>query len=149
MDIQISVRAIPPPGNLYRRRAGRPWPAEPVIVKVVDNPKPHKLDAKGKIEAFSDEISPAQYAELQADPHINAYPVGDPNAAPVLESQAALVEKDREIAALRKELSGYAEIAAEERRAIAAEAEEAGKKVAALEAEVERLRAQLGKRHKA
>ena len=149
MEMQISVRAIPPPGNLYRRRAGRPWPAEPVIVKVVDSPKPHKLNAKGQIEEFSDEITRAQYAELQRDPHINAYPVGDPNAAPVLDAQAALAEKDREIAALRKELSGYAEIATEERRAIAAEAEEAGKKVQALESEVERLRAQLAKRHKA
>lgn len=147
--MEISVRAIPPPGNLHRRRAGRPWAAEAIVVKVVDNPKPHKVDAKGKIEAYSDEISPAQYAELQADPHINAYPVGDPNAAPVLEGKNALVKMQAELEAARKELAGLVEVQEQERARVGKELEDLGRQVAERDAEIDRLRVQVSKKHKA
>jgi hypothetical protein len=129
--LEVNVRAIPAPGFDYRRRAGRAWTKEVQTVKVVDAPK------------AADEISPAQYAELQRDPMINAVPVGgaDPQ---VLGLKGELAEKDALIEKLRGELSAAIEMAEEMGTRSNRDAEVAGMRIRELEAEVERLRAGLG-----
>jgi hypothetical protein len=143
--MQITVRAIPAPGHEFRRRAGRAWSKSPEIVTVVDSPKPHTLDAKGKIVAFSDEITPAQYAELQADPHISAMPVGggDPQN---LDLRARLQIAEEALASARAELASMQEAREATGRENAKEANRVAAELMAARADIEALQAKLAKR---
>jgi len=145
---EIVVRAMPMHGHDYRRRAGRAWGKQPVTVKVVENPAPHKLKADGSIESYSDEISHADYQELTEDPQIAVFAKGDPNAGEVLDAKAEAVELQKQVDALRKELSAAHEAAELDRKATSKEIEDLGSKLAMAEAEVEKLRAQMGKKKK-
>jgi len=132
--IQVQVRAMPAPGHEYRRRAGRAWSRAPVTVKVVDHP------------ISADEISPAQYAALQADPHIAAMPLGGGDDGALVEVKADLLKAQSEVEQLRKQLAEAAEIAEEQKRVAASEIETAGQRIRQLEAELELLREKLAKR---
>ncbi len=79
-DQEFTIRAMPAPGHTRRFRAGRPWGADPVKVKVVDVPAPTRIDRDRdgrEIVMYSDEISPVQLAALQADRCFAVTPVGD------------------------------------------------------------------------
>lgn len=143
--MQITVRAIPAHGHEYRRRAGRAWGKAPIVVTVTDSPKPHHVDAKGKVVEFSDEISTAQYAELQKDPHISAVPVGggDPQN---LDLRAQLQEASEALAKARAELATMQEIQDANGRANATEAARMAGELMAARAEVEALQAKIAKR---
>jgi uncharacterized small protein (DUF1192 family) len=139
--MEISVRSMPAPGHIYRRRAGRAWGKEAVTVIVTETPNPKHIDAMGRPL----EITPAQFAELKSDPHIMAAPAGggDPEIPGLV---AQLAAKDEEIARLRKDHADAVESAERQLLAVGKHAEAQGARIAELEGEVERMRAQLAKK---
>lgn len=133
MSQQYTVRAIPAQGHLWRRRAGLKWPATPVKISVVDAP------------TGEGEITPAQFAQLRADPHIAVTSVGDADPM-VSEGRAELLAALAKVDALRKDLADQAEAIEEERAQFGREAVSHADKLRELESEIERLRAKPSRR---
>jgi hypothetical protein len=149
----FAVRAIPAPGHVYRRRAGRAWSKEPTIVKVVDDPKPPhvELDRDGKkIVTLSDEISPKDLAALQADPHLAVVPYGrGADAGDSIEVNQLKAENIRLQEELEKTRRAQQD-AVEEIKLVGDTArklaEENGIRIARLQTELEAAHAQLAKK---
>lgn len=130
--MQIKVRALPAPGHVYRRRAGRAFSKDWTLLDVVEQP------------SQENEISPLQYKELQSDPRITAIPVAADDAG-ALEALGDLAEAEAVIVKLRRELSEAAERYEESARAGEAAAKSAAEKIAMLEGQVEQMRAELAR----
>jgi hypothetical protein len=140
--MQVTVRALPAQGHEFRRRAGRAWGKSPVVVTVVDEPKPHTLDKSGNVVEFSDEISPAQYAQLLDDPnHISVVPVGggDPQnldlrgKLQIAESELAKARAQLAELQERQDVDGFERIAEQKKNAAALA--DANEMIAALRAQ--------------
>jgi hypothetical protein len=105
MEKKITVRAIPAGHHQVRWCAQRPWSREAVTVRVVDNAKPASVMTEvpfGHLPHYlyqHEEISPAELAELLADPHI------------VVEEMGSKLERlQAELAKVNAELGGKAEM---------------------------------------
>lgn len=135
---RANVSAIPASGHDYRHRAGPKgqklrWgttEAEVIIDAVAD------YKASPMVLSFKD------WAELQADKHIRAIPVGggDPE---VPNLKAALLAAEEEIGKLEGKLAADAEARESDQRAASAKIEKMSEEYRALEAETANLRSRL------
>lgn len=147
------VRAIPPHGFRTRMRARKRWTTEPREVQIADAIAPcdgckgeRKVNgavcvACGGSGESAGQITPADLAEIQADPHMAVQVAGDGDIAS-LELNAAKVkigELQVQLADARRELSGQCEQTEHARAKTKEIAEELGGKVALLTAQVSEL----------
>jgi hypothetical protein len=157
------VRAIPQPGHKRRwcglelwvedrakrphpeEKHGLPWPDTEVKVRVVDKPAPFDPNANGGAPI---EISPATLVMLEKDDRIAVRVLdgdgGDP--AETIRAKAANAKLEEEIAELRRQLAEESERAKALQTSSQQQAEELGAKLAASEAELATVRAQLSAR---
>jgi hypothetical protein len=140
--MQIKVRALPVPGNKYRRRAGLAFDESYTTLEVVEQ-LPKDFDpAKDKLP--TGKITALQLAELQGDRRLTVIPDGADEAV-AADAAAKVAISDSALAKAKKELAAAHELADENRRAGEKAAKEAADKIAKLEAENEDLRAKLAK----
>jgi hypothetical protein len=139
--MQISVRAMPAPGHNFRRRAGRAWTKDPILLNVVDQPKAPRvtLDQEGRsVVTYSNEISPIDVEALKADRFISVTVVGGEQGelSEMNALKARLVDLDEQIK--NAHLNHQADI--EELKALRVssmkQAEESGAKIVQLEGEL-------------
>jgi hypothetical protein len=119
-----------------------PWPDTEVKVLVVDKPQPFDPEANGGVPQ---EISPATFAMLKADPRISVHMLGgtegDSEQAALAKAEAAKLEQ--ELAGARRAISETVERLSAATDRIAeqdAQAQRQGEKIAQLEKELEAAR---------
>jgi hypothetical protein len=118
-----------------------PWPDTEIKVRIVDDPAPFDPEANGGAPV---EISPSTLAMLEQDPRIAVKVIGGEGGDPaeVVRAKAAASEAEKTVEQLKRELAEERERMKRYQAETSKQAQEAGAKLAAAQAELASFHAQ-------